>query len=197
MSKTKGIIENSIESWDQCPNESAKEYEAFCVYRGMGRTRSLAKTAEAMNHPAGYKQTLWKWSKKYAWQSRCLDYDRHMDKVAQLEKEVAIREMTTRHARDAIRIQEIAVKALETASIEAAPPRDLFRLWERAVLVERTSRGLPAAPMKANYVDYSDEVTDHYLDHESALKKKEQRAMFDDVIADTWELPTIVNDDSE
>ena len=186
MNKTESIIENSVESWDQCPDESAKEYDAFCVYRDMGRIRSLAKTAKAMDHPPGYKKTLWEWSKKYAWQSRCLDYDRHMDKVAQLEKEGAIREMTARHARDAVRIQEMAVEALETASLEAAPTRDVFRSWERAVLVERTSRGLPAEPIKANYVDYSDEVTDHYLDHESALKEKEQRAMLDDAIASTW-----------
>jgi hypothetical protein len=117
--------------------------------------------------------------------------------VALLEKEEAIRQMTDRHASDSVRIQEMVMQALETASLEAAPPRDLIRVWERAVRAERTSRGLPAEPTKANYVDYSDAVTDHYLDHESDLKKKEERAKVDDLIASTWVLPPIANNDSE
>lgn len=134
------------ESWERYPNESAKAYEAFCVYRDIGPTRSLAKTAEAMNHPPGYKQTLWKWSTKYEWQSRCYDYDDHMERVARLEKENMVREMTNRHACDAIKIQQIAMEALERISLEAAPPRDLIRVWEKAVRAERASRGLPPEP---------------------------------------------------
>jgi hypothetical protein len=154
------------DSWEQYFNESAKAYKALCVYRDMGSTRSLAKTAKAMNHPPGYKQTLWNWSTKYEWQSRCLDYDRHMEKMAQFEKENIVREMTNRHACDAIKIQQIAMEALERISLEATPLRDLIRMWEGAMRAERASRGLPAEPTKANYVDYSDAMADHYKQKE-------------------------------
>ncbi len=113
--------ENDIDSWEQSPTEPAKAYSAFCAYRDMGLARSLAKTAQALNHPPGYKQTLWEWSTKYAWQSRCRDYDQHMERVAQLEKENAIREMINRHARDAVKIQQMVMESLETTSLEATP----------------------------------------------------------------------------
>jgi hypothetical protein len=180
---TMDMIEDDSDSWEQFPAESAKAFSAFCVYRDMGPNRSLAKTAHTMNRPPGYKQTLWEWSTKYEWRSRCLDYDRHIEKVAQSEKENAIREMADRHARDAVKIQQMVMEALETTSLEAAPPRDLIRLWERAVRAERTSRGLPAEPTKANYVDYSDAVTDHYWDHERDRKDKKEKARLDDLLS--------------
>jgi len=65
---------------------------------------------------------------------------------------------------------------LETTSLEAAPLRDLIRLWERGVRAERTSRKFPPEPTKANYVDYSDAVTDHYWDHERDREVKEEKA---------------------
>jgi hypothetical protein len=182
------VSKNSNDSWEQSPDETAKAYVAFCVYRDLGPTRSLAKAAQAMNHPPGYKHTLGEWSTKYKWQSRCFDYDRCMQKVAQLEKEEAIRQMTHRHARDSVKIQQMAMEALETTPLEAAPPRDLIRLWERGVRAERTSRGLPAEPTKANYVDYSDAVTDHYWDHERDRKKKEENAKLDDLTSLLWDL---------
>jgi len=104
--------------------------------------------------------------------------------VAQLEKDEAIREMTNRHACDAVKIQQMAVKALETMSLEAAPPRDLIRVWKLAVRAERTSRGLPAEPTKGNYVDYSAAVQDHYSNHERDRKNKEQDAVFEEMIED-------------
>ncbi len=171
---------DEADSWEQLPAESAKAYRAFCVYRDLGPSRSFAKTALAMNRPPGYKQTLWKWGTKYEWNWRCRDYDLHMEKIAQSEKENvirnAIREMTDRHTRDAVKIQHMVMEALETTSLEAAPLHDLIRLWERAVRAERTSRGLLPEPTKANYVDYSDAVTDHYWDHERDRKDKEEKA---------------------
>ena len=174
-------------SWEQRPEESPTAFKAFSVYRDLGPSRSLPKTALAMGRPPGYKQTLWEWGNKYEWNSRCLDYDRHMEKVAQVEKESAVRdavrEMTDRHTQDAIKIQQMAMKALETMSLEAAPLRDLIRLWERGVRAERTSRGLPPEPTKANYVDYSDAVTDHYWDHERDRKDKEGKAELVDLLS--------------
>jgi len=174
--------ENGLDSWEQRPSEPAKAYYAFCAYRDMGLARSLAKTAQALNHPPGYKQTLWEWSTKHFWQSRCCDYDRHMERVAQLEKENAIREMTNRHARDAVRIQQMVMESLETMSLESAPPRDLIRVWQQAVRAERASRGLPAESTKDNYVDYTNAATKRYRDDEKDRAEDEKLAKLDE----TW-----------
>jgi len=59
MDENDDMDENDIDSLEQSPTEPAKAYSAFCAYRDMGLARSLAKTAQALNHPPGYKQTLW------------------------------------------------------------------------------------------------------------------------------------------
>ena len=150
MKRTLKLVDNNSEeqcpefdSWERFDGESAKAYKAFCVYRDMGSTRSLAKTARAMNHPPGYKQTLGKWSTKNNWQSRCYDYDEHIEKLARLANEEIINEMINRHAGDAYKIQQIVMEALERISLEGAPPRDLIHVWEKAVRAERVSRELP------------------------------------------------------
>ena len=182
MDENDNMDENDIDSWEQSPTEPAKAYSAFCAYRDMGLARSLAKTAQALNHPPGYKQTLWEWSTKYAWQSRCRDYDQHMERVAQLEKENAIREMINRHARDAVKIQQMVMESLETTSLEATPPKDLIRVWQQAVRAERASRGLPAEPTKDDYVDYTNAATKHYRNDERDRARDERLAK----LAEMW-----------
>jgi len=169
--------EHGLDSWEQRPSEPPKAYNAFCVHRDMGLARSLAKTAEALNHPPGYKQTLWEWSTKYFWQSRCRAYDQHMERVAQLERENVIREMINRHARDAVKIQQMVMESLEKTPLESAPPRDLIRVWQQAVRAERASRGLPAESTKDNYVDYTNAATKHYRGDEKDRAKDEKLAM--------------------
>lgn len=182
MDENDDMDENDIDSWEQSPTEPAKAYSAFCAYRDMGLARSLAKTAQALNHPPGYKQTLWEWSTKYAWQSRCRDYDQHMERVAQLEKENATREMINRHARDAVKIQQMVMESLETTSLEATPPKDLIRVWQQAVRAERASRGLPAEPTKDDYVDYTNAATKHYRNDERDRARDERLAK----LAEMW-----------
>ena len=96
-----------------------------------------------------------------------------MERVAQLEKENAIREMINRHARDAVKIQQMVMESLETTSLEATPPKDLIRVWQQAVRAERASRGLPTEPTKDDYVDYTNAATKHYRNDERDRTKDE------------------------
>jgi hypothetical protein len=104
-----------------------------------------------------------------------------MERIVQLEKENAIREMINRHARDAMKIQEMVIESLETTSLEATPLRDRIRVWQLAVRAERASRGLPAEPTKDNYVDYTNAATKHYRDEEKDRGREERYAKADEM----------------
>jgi hypothetical protein len=72
-----------MKSYDRSDGETSKAYAAFTIYRDMGVSRSLEKTAaefypvidSSQSHHRN-KNQLGVWSKKYNWVDRCRDYDR-------------------------------------------------------------------------------------------------------------------------
>lgn len=90
--------------WEQQPGETAKAYQAFCVYRDLGAGRSLSiayestgkgrsKTGERSGKTEAPR--LWeRWSSKYKWVERSQAYDAHiarirLDAIASAEGETA------------------------------------------------------------------------------------------------------------
>ena len=61
--------------WDRLPYESAKAYDAFRTYCGLGAKRSIATAIQKATEtlPSGSQLTQWKrWSAKYKWVHRNL-----------------------------------------------------------------------------------------------------------------------------
>jgi hypothetical protein len=75
-------------SYDRQPNETAKAFAAFCIYRDMGVDRSLARTAKdfypaldsTQKRPRNIAQ-IEVWSRSWNWVNRCRDYDRDIEIV--------------------------------------------------------------------------------------------------------------------
>lgn len=73
-----------FKSYDRQNGETIKAYAAFCIYRDMGITRTIEKTAEKYYKPdpsqskASCRSTsqLRLWSSANNWVERCKDYDR-------------------------------------------------------------------------------------------------------------------------
>jgi hypothetical protein len=63
--------------YDRQPTDTDKSWSAFCMYRNMGRDRSLEKYRQryAENRPANYINILKLWSAKHKWVERCRAYD--------------------------------------------------------------------------------------------------------------------------
>lgn len=59
--------------YDRQPNETDKSWAAFCIYRDMGRERTLAKAQKECNYKSCYN--LFQWSSKYKWSNRCSAFD--------------------------------------------------------------------------------------------------------------------------
>ena len=63
--------------YDRQPNETDKSWAAFCIYRDMGRDRSLAKLQQERGDKGdkNIQSILFKWSVKHSWVKRCSAFD--------------------------------------------------------------------------------------------------------------------------
>lgn len=88
--------------WEKQKGETQLAYSRFRVFRNLGPTRSLRKTAIALNIPDDkvkvMTNSLANHSWKYKWFERIAKYEQHLDEIEQKENTAAIKEMARRHA---------------------------------------------------------------------------------------------------
>lgn len=72
---------DTIHAWDKLDTDTDKSYQAFCVYRDLGKGRSLEKVQERLSKSTGYLRQLYKWSSNYNWVERANAYDLHLDRT--------------------------------------------------------------------------------------------------------------------
>jgi chromatin segregation and condensation protein Rec8/ScpA/Scc1 (kleisin family) len=132
--------------WDRQLGESSKAYAHFCLYRDMGKERSLRKLATDARTTSLLRQ-LQHWSSRWKWVERCQKYDDYLEYQDRLQQEKERRDMRKRHAKIALLGENIVVKGLENllgkvqSGDQAVAPADLTRLLDTSVKVERLARG--------------------------------------------------------
>jgi hypothetical protein len=62
-----------IKPYDRQPTDTDKSWAAFCVYRDLGRERTLEKAQKKCNYKSCYN--LFQWSSKHKWRERCRAFD--------------------------------------------------------------------------------------------------------------------------
>ena len=62
-----------IKPYDRQPTDTDKSWAAFCVYRDLGRERTLEKAQKQCNYKSCYN--LFQWSSKHKWRERCRAFD--------------------------------------------------------------------------------------------------------------------------
>lgn len=72
---------------DPLPNETAKAYAAYCVYRDLGEKRSIEAVRENTGKRQGYERQLMRWSSKYDWVERAKQYDAYLANKARVQAE--------------------------------------------------------------------------------------------------------------
>ena len=65
--------------WERRNDEGTKPYEAFAIYRDMGRERSLRAVAEQLQKS---DTLMGRWSGKYEWVKRAAAWDDDQDRIA-------------------------------------------------------------------------------------------------------------------
>ena len=140
------MFENKT-SWERLPEETSRQYEAFCIYRNMGPERSILKVAQEWSI-GGHTSKLKEWSSKYHWVERASAYDEHIDEIKRARNEEAIIEMSARHADYSLQIQEKAIEALRFINHEDLKPNEFIKWLDIAIKIERLSRGVPTENIK-------------------------------------------------
>ena len=127
-----------LDPWEQQNGEGAKAFEAFCIYRDLGPSRSLAKVAKRL----GKSNTLIeRWSAAYDWVNRCNAWDLEQDRVARQQQLDEIKKMRKRHAAVAQKALEKIAEALEMIDTTRMGSAGMASLMETASKLERISRG--------------------------------------------------------
>jgi hypothetical protein len=145
--------------WERQPKERTKAFELFCLYRNMGTARTLdkvhAKQTETSLKPITLRQ-IKHYSSVNSWVERSEAYDDHLEEIARLEHEEALKDMVRRHAENSVTLQEKVMGLLEHPEMVADNNEDRMpasklawilntttNSYEKAALLERLSRGEP------------------------------------------------------
>lgn len=88
-------------TWKRQEGETSKAYEAFCIYRDMGPSRSLGKVHDQIyGEDAGNIRYVEKWSSKHGWVARAQSFDDWRDEQ-RLLKQMEARERATERLTEA------------------------------------------------------------------------------------------------
>ena len=126
-------------AWERQKNETAKAYEAFCLYRDMRPgERSQPRLVEEYGVSA---KSACDWSRKHDWVQRCEAWDDEQDRIATQAHVQEIAEMRKRHAALASNLLEKAAEALMEIEMDKIRAGDLSKMIETGAKLERISRG--------------------------------------------------------
>lgn len=96
--------------WTRQANESSKAYEAFSLYRDMGRERTLPKVAEACGKSVSLMN---KWSQANNWVERVRAYDDEVDRQAAQAHLADIAKARARQRKLAASMQGVGIELLQ------------------------------------------------------------------------------------
>lgn len=125
--------------FEQQEEEGARAFEAFCIYRDAGASRSLEMVSRSLEKNPSL---ISRWASDYQWSVRARAYDMEQDRLRRQAFADAIKEMAERHAKIAVRFQAKLLKRLENLDPEEIQAKDMARWLETAVKIERLSRGV-------------------------------------------------------
>lgn len=130
------------EPWERQEGESAKDYEAFCVYRDLGPGRSLKLVAQMCQKS---ETIMGRRSGKFDWVKRAALWDDEQDRIERKEAQEAhvreIRKMRKRQASSGYAMQMKGLEALKKLPLEEMSAQDIVKMMIEGAKLERLGRG--------------------------------------------------------
>lgn len=123
--------------WERQKGESQKAYEAFVIYRDLGAERSTAKVSQELGKS---KALIQRWCRAWNWVERCRAYDNSLDEAARRKALKKYQDMTARHIRIALQMQEKALADMSELPDGALSPKDILQFLDKAIAVEKAAR---------------------------------------------------------
>lgn len=130
--------EVKAQEWERQPEETAKAFEAFAIYRDMGNDRSIAKVAEKLGKS---EALLHRWSSRYEWVKRAAAWD---DEVARQTARELMRDMAKTRARQrkqALKMQHKGLELLKDINPGDAKLSEIVSLLKLGMEQERICLG--------------------------------------------------------
>lgn len=134
------LAEDGRDLWDRQPGESAKRWGQYCVFRDLGRTRTLKRVAERLNIT---HRTAQQYAHVFRWSTRCEAFDRHMDEqwVAAIQERQ--RRMVQDHLKLAATVHEKATEAIGSLVGQTLSATEAVRLADTYSKLIRFALGEP------------------------------------------------------
>lgn len=135
--------------WERRENESAKAYEAFSLYLGMGAERGLRAVGQKLGKS---RAIIERWSRTHQWVDRCRAWDSYL-REAEIKAAVEeYRHMSKRHIQIALQLQTAVMSAFvdpSTGKLNSAlfvTDKNMITILKFATELERQNREGAAFP---------------------------------------------------
>jgi hypothetical protein len=127
-----------VEPFERQRGESGQAFGAFAAYRDLGPTRTVRRVAQELSKSV---TLISRWSSKWRWVERVIAWDNRVDAEAREAVLAEVRAMHTRHAAAGRLALEKVMEALEQMEPATMTPRDIARVGDVFVRMERFARG--------------------------------------------------------
>jgi hypothetical protein len=175
------------EPWDKKPDESAKAFSAFVIYRDAEK-RSFKAISDVLKCST---QNVWQWSTRHNWKLRCDAYDIDQDRQQREEFARNKTRMRTRHLMVAQSMLSVAAHGLREWQARIASggalnlqPEQIALLTKCATELERSTLGIDGEQHRPTTINilfgthrYSDEGNGNNGEVEGEVEYKSQDAV--------------------
>lgn len=124
--------------WERQPGESLKAYEAFAIYRDMGKERTIPKVAEQLSKSVSLMN---RWSQANHWVERVTAWDLEADRQATQKLLKDIANARARQRKQAIKMQLKGLQLLDSINVGDAKLSEIVSLLKLGMEQERICMG--------------------------------------------------------
>ena len=115
--------------WERNKGETVKAYQAFVVYRDMGKYRTIRKAAKLLSKSVTH---IANWSSKYNWVKRIEKYEDYLSEKSRIEHEELIKAAKLREVTAGTAMMEKLQARLDTLKPDEITPNLLTQLAKTA-----------------------------------------------------------------
>lgn len=123
--------------WERQKGETEKAFEAFTTYRDLGEKRTVSAVCKKLEKS---RSLIDRWKERWDWPERVRAYDNELEREAKAKAVKELREMTSRHIKIALALQQKALEALKDLPIVKMEPKDIKEYIKVSTELERLNR---------------------------------------------------------
>jgi len=172
---------NQIKPWDRQVEESEKAYEAFVIYRDLGKDRGVQIVATELSKS---RSLITRWARDHNWHERIAEFDSYVS--SELDKQYITKakevykehlELLEKSRKSLMAVITTLSNKLETDGLEELKEWSLEKLFEylrvclprmeQVIKLERLLRGISTYHLEVTGSSHEDTEERYYVDKEA------------------------------